>query len=305
LVLILATVFLAIYYVPLVATDVSVVARNPDEYTEYELRVKGIVENLNGDEFDLTDVMTSYFQLNVTHSGEFPEGFGNGDVVYVTGELTDTQQLEFVSTEIEITDDDRSAGWVAPYAQKIFFFHTPSAWVSYLAFGIVFASSILFLVKGNKKWDDIARCSAEIGIVFCTLAIISGPIWAKPEWGVYWRWEDTKLLTTFVLWLIFLGYNALRIGMEREDIARVAAVYGIIGFTAVPLSFISSRIWQSLHPNPIGQEGAMSLMAGLTLTIGVIALSIFFIYVLKKRYEIEKFKHEIDNLKDEIEGGIE
>lgn len=304
LILIHMTIFLAIYYVPLVATDVSTIAQNPNDYADYELRVKGVAKDLDVNEFNLIDLGSSDFRVRVIHSGTFPEGFAAGKAVYVTGELIDPQLLTFRSTEIEIAENNESAGWIAPYAQKIFFLHTPSAWVSYLAFGIVFASSIILLIKGGKRWDEIARSSAEIGVVFCTLAILSGPVWAKPEWGVYWRWEDTKLLTTFVLWLVYLGYNALRVGVEREKVARIAAVYGIIGFVAVPLSFVSSRVWQSLHPNPVGQEGAMSLMAGLTLIVGVIALTLLFIYILRKRVEIEKFKHKIEDLKEEIEGGI-
>lgn len=304
LILIHMTIFLAIYYVPLVATDVSTIAQNPNDYADYELRVKGVAKDLDVNEFNLIDLGSSDFRVRVIHSGTFPEGFAAGKAVYVTGELIDPQLLTFRSTEIEIAENNESAGWIAPYAQKIFFLHTPSAWVSYLAFGIVFASSIILLIKGGKRWDEIARSSAEIGVVFCTLAILSGPVWAKPEWGVYWRWEDTKLLTTFVLWLVYLGYNALRVGVEREKVARIAAVYGIIGFVAVPLSFVSSRVWQSLHPNPVGQEGAMSLMAGLTLIAGVIALTLLFIYILRKRVEIEKFKHKIEDLKEEIEGGI-
>ncbi|UCD92069.1 MAG: cytochrome c biogenesis protein CcsA [Methanobacteriota archaeon] len=304
-VFILATVFMAIYSVQLVGTDVSVVAMNPSEYTEYELRVKGVVADVNGLEFGLEDIATPTFELKVTHTGELPSGFGPGAIVYVKGVLTDTQQLTFESTEIEMATQGDSAGWVAPYAQKIFYFHTPAAWVSYLAFGIVLVASVLFLIKGSERWDRIAKSSAEIGVIFCTLAIITGPIWAKPEWGVYWRWEDTKLLTTFVLWLIYLGYVALRVGAHGEHIARIAAVYGIIGFVAVPLSFISSRIWNSLHPNPVGHEGSMSAIAGMTLLIGVIALSLFFIYLLKRRVEIVKLKEEIEDLKDEIEGGME
>ena len=135
-----------------------------------------------------------------------------------------------------VVDD---SGWNAPNAQKIFYFHVPAAWVSFVAFGVVFVASILFLRNSSKKWDTIAFCSAEIGVVFCTLAIVTGPIWGKVEWGVYWRWDDTKLTITFVLWLIYVAYLVLRGGVESEEKSRLAAVFGIIGFVCVPLSFIS------------------------------------------------------------------
>jgi heme exporter protein C len=306
LIFILATIYMAVYYVPLVATDVSIVAQKPDEYTDLELRVKGVVEDISGtSEFELVDIGNSQFRLNVVHSGSLPAGLSENDVAMVTGVLVDTNALIFESTDIETTDDDRSAGWVAPYAQKIFFLHTPAAWASYLAFGVVFVGSIIYLKNGSNKWDTIALSSAEIGVMFCTLAIVTGPLWAKPEWGVYWRWEDTKLLTTFVMWMIYLGYITLRLGMGGRSVARLAAVFGIIGFMAVPLSFISSRIWQSLHPNPVGQSGGMSSEAGMTLMVGVLAMSFLYFYMLKKRVELEESMHKVEELKDNMEGEIE
>jgi heme exporter protein C len=306
LIFILITVFMAIYYVPLVATDVAVVAQKPDEYTELELRVKGIVDDISGaSEFELVDIGNAVFELNVEHSENLPSGLSEDDVVIVTGVLVDTNALIFESTDIEIADDDTSAGWVAPYAQKIFYLHTPAAWASYLAFGIVFVGSIIYLKNGSNKWDTIALSSAEIGVMFCTLAIVTGPLWAKPEWGVYWRWEDTKLLTTFVMWMIYLGYITLRLGMGGRSVARIAAVFGIIGFMAVPLSFISSRVWQSLHPNPVGQSGGLSSEAGMTLMLGVVAMSFLYFYLLKKRVELEETQHKVEELKDNMEGEIE
>jgi heme exporter protein C len=310
IVFILVTIFMAIYYVPLVATDVSIVvlasADDSDEYTEFELRIKGTVDDYSGTtDFDLQDVANSVFELNIIHDGDLPPGLSDGDAVIITGVLVDTDTLTFESTDIEVVDDYDSAGWVAPYAQKIFYLHTPAAWASYLAFGVVFVGSIIYLKNGSNKWDTAALASAEIGVMFCTLAIITGPIWAKPEWGVYWRWEDTKLLTTFVMWMIYLGYITLRLGMGGRGVARMAAVFGIIGFVAIPLSFISSRVWQSLHPNPVGQSGGLSAEAGMTLMVGVIAMSFLYFYLLKKRIELEEAKHKVEELKDNMEGEIE
>lgn len=201
----------------------------------------------------------------------------------------------------EVKEED---GWTAPKAQKIFYFHVPSAWVSFLAFGIVFVTSILYLQLGKKKWDTIAYSSAEIGVVFCTLAILTGPIWAKAEWGVYWRWEDTKLTITFILWLIYIAYLILRSGAESEDKARLAAVFGIIGFICVPLSFISSRIWQSMHPNVVAtSEGSMSMETGVGLLVGVVAFTFLYIFMLSKRMQLIELTYRIEELKYKI-GGI-
>lgn len=195
-------------------------------------------------------------------------------------------------------------GWFAPKAQKIFYFHVPAAWVSFLAFGVVFIMSILYLKTSSRKWDVVAYSSAEIGVVFCTLAIVTGPIWGKAEWGVYWRWEDTKLTITFILWLIYIAYLILRGGTESEDKARLAAVFGIIGFVCVPLSFISSRIWQSMHPNVVAtSEGSMSFETGIGLLVGVIAFTFLYIFILRKRINIQEMSSKIDELKEKI-GGI-
>jgi heme exporter protein C len=164
--------------------------------------------------------------------------------------------------------------------------------------------SILYLQNSKRKWDTIAFASAEIGVVFCTLAIITGPIWGKAEWGVYWRWEDTKLTITFVLWLIFLAYLLLRGGVESENKARLAAVFGIIGFVCVPLSFISSRVWQSMHPNVVAtSEGSMSAETGVGLLVGVIAFTFLYLFMLRKRIVIQEMSVKVEDLKEKI-GGI-
>jgi heme exporter protein C len=194
-------------------------------------------------------------------------------------------------------------GWTAPEAQKIFYFHVPAAWVSFLAFGLVFITSILFLRKPDRKWDTIAYSSAEIGVVFCTLAVVSGPIWARAEWGVYWRWEDTKLTITFILWLIYISYLILRGGAESEDKSRLAAVFGIIGFIGVPLSFISSRIWQSMHPNVVASSsGSMGPLAGMGLGMGVIAFTFVYLFMLRKRIKLQQMIYKVDELKEKIGG---
>jgi len=224
----------------------------------------------------------------------------------VSGELDSVSQNVLHAMKVELADNpDSSAGWFAPYAQKIFYFHVPSAWTSYLAFGVVFLSSILFLARGNRKWDLLALSSAEIGVVFCTIALISGSMWAKAEWGIFWNWDDTKLFVTFILWLVYLAYIALRSGaIELENVARLAAVFGILGFVAVPLSFISSRIWRSLHPNVIGvPETSISYEVALTLIVGLAAFTVLYVYLTRKRVQLERTKESIEELKDKI-GGV-
>jgi heme exporter protein C len=195
----------------------------------------------------------------------------------------------------------------APLAQKIFYFHMPVAWVSYLAFFITFVSSIVYLWKRDERADTIAFAAAEIGIVFATLALLTGPVWAKEEWGVYWRWEDTKLVTTFILWVAYLGYLILRPAIsETLRRARVSSVYGIVAFLTVPLSLLSARIaplLQSSHPEVVASStGSLSLEAGITVMVSVMGFSFLFFAILLKRVEIEEMRIELEHMKQKMGG---
>jgi heme exporter protein C len=195
----------------------------------------------------------------------------------------------------------------APVAQKIFYFHMPSAWVSYLAFFVTLVSSVLYLKNRDAKYDRWAHSAAELGVLFATIAILTGPIWAKQEWGVYWRWSDTKLVTTFILWLVYIGYLMFRASVADSGTrARVSAVYGIVGFVTVPMSLLSSRIaplLRSSHPEVIASKtGGLSPEAGLTIGVAVVAFSILFITMLIKRVEIAESEEELEELKRTIGG---
>lgn len=132
--------------------------------------------------------------------------------------------------------------------QRIFYFHVPVAWVAFLAFFVVFVGSILYLWKKENKWDILASSSAEVGIVFTTLVLITGPIWAKPTWGVWWVW-DARLTTTLVLWLIYLAYMMVRsFALEQSQGARFSAVVGIIGFIDVPIVALAIVLSRTQHP---------------------------------------------------------
>jgi heme exporter protein C len=195
----------------------------------------------------------------------------------------------------------------APLAQKIFYFHMPAAWVSYMAFFITFVSSLFYLWKRDERADTLAFAAAEIGIVFATLALLTGPIWAKEEWGVYWRWDDTKLVTTFILWVAYIGYLVLRPAIsEVARKARVSSVYGVVAFLTVPASLLSSRIaplMQSSHPEVIvSSTGSLSLEAGITVAVSVIGFSFLFFALLLKRVEIEETRIEIEDMKQKMGG---
>ncbi len=133
--------------------------------------------------------------------------------------------------------------------QRIFYVHVPSAWVAYLGFAIVFVASIAYLKTSSRGWDLLAHAGAEVGFLFCTLVLVTGPIWARPVWGTWWQW-DARLTSAFVLWLMYAGYLMLRaLSREPLDAGRPAAVVGILGFLNVPIVHFSVQWWRTLHPS--------------------------------------------------------
>ena len=189
--------------------------------------------------------------------------------------------------------------------QRVMYYHVPSAWVAFFAFFIVFITSILFLWKGEKEWDIYAHSSAEIGVVFCSLVLFTGPIWAKPVWGTWWVW-DARLTSTLILWLIYVAYLMLRIQTEEGSMrARYAAVLGIIGFLNIPIIHFSVLWWRTFHPSPkiISQEGFgkgmdFSMLATLLISLG--AFTLLYFLLMGQRVKIEKMRDEIYRLKKNI-----
>ena len=186
---------------------------------------------------------------------------------------------------------------------RIFYFHLPLAITSYLAFFIVFLSGILYLQKKDIEWDFVASASAEVGVLFCTLAIITGMLWAKAEWGMFWDWGDMKLNTTLVLWLIYIAYLSIRNSIEeKEKRARLSAVYGIIGFVGVPLSYFSFYIWEWIHPKVVSPGGGgLRTEMRTALIISMFAFFIFYFYLLFKRIALEKLSERIETIEEILE----
>ncbi len=132
--------------------------------------------------------------------------------------------------------------------QRIFYLHVPSAWVAYLAFAIVFVASLAYLRTGGTRWDLLAGASAEVGVVFCTLVLVTGPIWARPVWGTWWQW-DARLTSAFVMWLTYVGYLLLRALGDPARVGRLAAVVGVVGVINIPIVHFSVYWWRTLHPS--------------------------------------------------------
>lgn len=154
--------------------------------------------------------------------------------------------IDFFIAPVPI-DPGQAAG--DPNNFKIFYFHLPIAISAYLSFFIVFISSILYLRKKEQKWDIVSLAAAEVGVVFALLTLISGSIWGKSAWNAYWVSWDVRLNTSLILFLIYVSYLMIRQAVEEpEKRARLSAVFGIIGFISVPISFLSVRFYSRLHP---------------------------------------------------------
>jgi heme exporter protein C len=174
-------------------------------------------------------------------------------------------------------------------AQKILYVHAPSAWVAFLAFGLVAVASGLYLWLRDPKLDYIAESSAEVGLVFTTAVLLTGPLWAKPVWGAYWTW-DARLTFTLILWFVYVGYIVLRGAIEDRDMrARYSAVLGILGAALVPFIHLSVYMFRTLHPMPVLMKpSAPSMPPAMTMTLvsAFAAFTLLYVWLLRERYKL-------------------
>ena len=182
--------------------------------------------------------------------------------------------------------------------QRILYFHVPVAWVSFLAFFITFIFSILYLWQRKIRWDSIACASAEIGVAFTTLVLITGPIWAKPTWGIWWTW-DARLTTSLVLWLIYIAYLLVRhLATDPERGARYGAVIGIAGFIDVPIVFLTVNLWRTQHPTTIIFEGGLTPPMLVTLLVCLVAFTVLYVLLLVQSSSLKSIEAGLKHLKN-------
>jgi heme exporter protein C len=188
--------------------------------------------------------------------------------------------------------------------QKIFYIHVPTAFLAYMAFFITFIASILYLYRKDSIWDTVAHCAVETGVIFCTIVLITGSIWAKPIWNVWWTW-DPRLTTTLILWFTYVAYLMLGRVVKENQRANLAAVFGIIGFINVPITFFSIRLWRTIHPVVITGSGFnMSWPMKFSLIITLIAFCFLFFSMLISKIRLERLKKCVEEIKEIMETGI-
>ena len=171
--------------------------------------------------------------------------------------------------------------------QRIFYYHVPSAWVAFELFLINFIASVFYLVRRSAKADILALVAAEVGVVFCTVVLITGPIWARPVWGIWWTW-DLRLTLTLVLWLIYVSYLVLRRFSTSSQTPLLAAVLAVFGALDVPLVYFSIWFFRTQHPAPvIGGGGSLDPRMGWVLLYNWIAFMCLAWLVCWTRYRLE------------------
>jgi heme exporter protein C len=189
-------------------------------------------------------------------------------------------------------------------AQRIFYFHLPSAIIGMLSLGIVALGGIMYLWKKDERWDWVARAAAELGTVFLTFALITGSIWGRTTWGTWWTW-DARLTTTLILWFIYIGYLMLRSYMGRTPAsARAGAVLAIIGLIDVPIIYESVNWWRTLHPQavlPLGSSPQLPPEMLLTLMVALITFTLLFSFLMVQLYQLEKMQTLAQQLRASVE----
>jgi heme exporter protein C len=194
---------------------------------------------------------------------------------------------------------------VQPVRKDLYFSytHVPAALICFLAFFISLIASIMYLGKRRNGYDRTAEVSAILGLVYGAVALITGSIWANATWGTYWNW-DPKQTTMLILWIAYMGYLSLKLsigGVEKR--ALVGAVYNILAFSTIPLTFLSVTLWQSLHPR--ASEISMALPIKLTLSLNLIAASLFFVYLLIAAFTVWSLEDRVNALiYEKGEGGV-
>src|SRR5437773_5721303 len=178
--------------------------------------------------------------------------------------------------------------------QRIFYYHVPSAWTAFLLFIINFVASLAYLIRRNIKADILAQVSAEVGVVFCTVVVVTGPIWARPVWGIWWTC-DLRLTLTLLLWLIYVSYLVLRRFSTSSQTPVLAAVLAVFGAIDVPLVYFSIWFFRTQHPSPvIGGGGSLDPRMAHVLLINWAAFLCLAWLVSWTRYRLEVVKREVE-----------
>ncbi len=185
--------------------------------------------------------------------------------------------------------------------QRIFYFHVPAGMVGLFALAVNFAASLIYLVRKNRWWDSLALSAAEIGVMFMTIVLVTGPIWAKPVWLVWWTWSP-RLTSSLLLWMLYAAYLLVRNYVPDPDRrAATSAVFGIVAFIDAPIVWFSIRWWRDLHPSPMIETGGLDPAMRPALWTCVAAFLVLFVYLVRRRLFLETARNDVEMLGRRIE----
>ena len=181
-------------------------------------------------------------------------------------------------------------------AQKIFYIHLPAALAAFLAFALVAVAGLLYLWLRDERLDRFAESSAEVGVVFTTVVLVTGPLWGKPVWGTWWTW-DARLTSTLFLWFIYVGYLVLRGAIDSPTLrARYSAILGALGALLIPFIHLSVYMFRTLHPRPIILKPDRPSLPGEMLTTVMLALAAFtllYVALVRARYRLARARDHV------------
>ena len=185
-------------------------------------------------------------------------------------------------------------------SQRIFYFHVPVAILGLASIVVVAAASAAHLITKDVRWDSLAYSAAELGTVLTSLAIITGAIWAKPVWGVWWTW-DPKLTLTLILWFIYVSYLMLRAyGPKGSQGARYGAVVALFGAIDAPIVYYAAELWRTTHPSllvgPAAESGSLDSSMALALLVSLVTFVALSAYLLMERYSLKRAEATVDEL---------
>jgi heme exporter protein C len=185
--------------------------------------------------------------------------------------------------------------------QRIFYFHVPAGMVGLLALAVNFVASVMYLIRKNRWWDGLALSAAEIGVMFMTIVLVTGPIWAKPVWLVWWTWSP-RLTSSLLLWMLYVAYLLVRNYVPDPDRrAATAAVFGVVAFIDAPIVWFSIRWWRDLHPSPMIETGGLAPEMRPALWTCAAAFLLLFVYLLRRRLFLETARQDVEMLGRRVE----
>jgi heme exporter protein C len=185
--------------------------------------------------------------------------------------------------------------------QRIFYFHMPSGVTALVAFAVNFAASVMFVFKKDRWWDGVALSAAEIGVMFMTIVLVTGSLWAKPIWFVWWTWSP-RLTSSLILWMLYVAYLLVRNYVPDPDRkAMMSAVFGIVAFIDAPIVWFSIRWWRDIHPSPMVETGGLSPAMRPALWTSLVVFQILFIYLMRRRFFLERARHDVEWLERRVD----